>query len=293
MSATLDDALGTMTIMRSLVLAVVLALIVAAVPRVASADRVKVAVVPMIAVNMEAARVDALAQDLAEALRTELVIDAVGGVEVRRRLPAEGLSPGCIASTACIADVAQRLDAQQLLFVVMIDTGASGAIQIDSTWVDPVTHQSAPRPAIDLTTLADATSRFAAAARQLLPDAPVRAKPKASLGRMSAPVPRHFGVPSYLTAAGTVIGLGTGISLGLVTRERYKDCEAQGHAGTACTQSRRDSIRRLALIADAGWVMAIGGTIATAVLYATSGESSHVVVEPTPGGVAVSAVGRF
>jgi hypothetical protein len=39
--------------------------------------------------------------------------------------------------------------------------------------------------------------------------------------------------------------------------------------------------------------VAIGGTIAAAVLYATSGEASHVVVEPLPGGAAVSATGRF
>jgi hypothetical protein len=279
--------------MRSLVIAAVLV----ALPHLAGAQpvpaRIKIAVVPMIAVNMETARVDALAQDLATALRGELEVDALGGVEVRRRLPPEGLSPGCVASPACVSDVARRLDAQQLLFVVMIDTGASGAIQVDSTWVDPVAHRSAPRPAIDLTTLADASSRFAAAAPLLLPDAKVRPKPQASLGRMSAPVARHLATPSYLTAAATVVGLGTGISLGLVTRSRYADCEAQAHAGTACTQTRRDSIRRLALVADAGWVLAIGGTIATAVLYATSGEASHVIVEPTPGGAAITAIGSF
>jgi hypothetical protein len=275
--------------MRSLVVAAVLAML----PRLASADRVKVAVVPIITVNLEAARVDALAQDLAEALRTELDVDAVGGVEVRRRLPPQGLNPDCVAREACIADVAERLSAQQLLFVVMIDTGASGAIQVDSTWVDPVAHKSASRPAIDIAALADATARFAAAAKQLLPDAPVRARPQPSLGRMSEEIPRHFATPSYLTAAGTLVGLGAGVTLGFFTRSRYQDCEAQAHAGTACSQSRRDTIRRLALIADAGWVVAIGGTLATAVLYAASGEASHVIVEPLPGGAQVSAVGRF
>jgi hypothetical protein len=54
-----------------------------------------------------------------------------------------------------------------------------------------------------------------------------------------------------------------------------------------------DAIRRIALVADAGWVVAIGGTIATAILYATSGEASHVTVEPVPGGAAVTASGRF
>jgi len=142
--------------------------------------------------------------------------------------------------------------------------------------------------------IADARSRFAAAAPQLLTDAPVRRKPSGgSLGRMSDPVPRHFALPSYLTTGATVVGLGVGLSLGLDARTRYDDCSAQAHDGTACSQSRKDAIRRIALIADAGWVLAVGGTIATAILYATSGEASHVIVEPVPGGAAVTAAGRF
>src|SRR5215831_9826697 len=221
--------------MRSVVLAVALALI----SRSASADRTrpKVAVVPGIVVNLAAARVDALTQTLAEALQAELEVDAIGGVEVRRRLPPAGLPSDCVASEPCIADVARRLGAEQLLFLVLIDTGASGAIQIDSTWIDPVAHRSGSRPAIDIATIADARARFAAAASQLLPDATVRPKPQASVGRMSEPVPRHFALPTYLTAGATLVGLGVGIPLGLDARSRYNDCTALAHAGTACSQA--------------------------------------------------------
>ncbi len=265
-----------------------------ALPRVASADHVKVAVVPGIAVNLEAARVDALSQDLAEALSTELDVDAIGGLEVRRLLPASGLPADCVANPACVADVAKRINAQQLLFVVMVETGSGGAIQVDSTWVNPTTHASAPRPAIDIVTVTSAKSRFASMAHQLLPDATVRPKPRAgNLGRMSPTIPRHFTVPTYLAVGGTAVGLGLGISLGAVTRGKYHDCEVLANQGTACTQSRKDAIRRTALIADAGWLVALGGTITAAVLYATSGEASHVIVEPTPGGVAVAAFGSF
>jgi hypothetical protein len=251
-------------------------------------------VVPGIVVNLAPARVDALTQELAEALQAELEVEAIGGVEVRRRLPPAGLPADCVASAPCIADVAGRLDAEQLLFVVLIDTGSSGAIQIDSTWIDPVAHRSASRPAIDIAVLADARSRFAAAAPQLLPDAPVRPKPPSpGLGRMSEAVPRHFTLPAYITTGATVIGLGVGISLGLDARTRYNDCTAQAHDGSACSQARKDAIRRIALAADAGWVVAIGGTLATAILYATSGEASHVIVEPVPGGAAVTASGSF
>lgn len=277
--------------MRSVVLAVALVLLT----RPASADRtpVKIAVVPGIVVNLDAVRVDVLTQELAEALQAELEVEAIGGVEVRRRLPPAGLPTDCVASEACLSDVARRLDAQELLFVVLIDTGSSGAIQIDSTWVDPVAHRSGSRPAIDIVSIADARARFAAMAAQLLPEAPVRRKPAASLGRMSAPVPRHLALPSYVTAGAAVIGLGIGVALGLDTRTRYDDCSAQAHDGIACSQARKDSIRRLALAADAGWVLGIGGALATAILYATSAESSHLIVEPMPGGAALTAAGRF
>jgi hypothetical protein len=262
--------------------------------RVASAGHLKVAVVPSIAVNLDAARVDALTQDLAEALRTELDIDAVGGLDVRRLLPSQGLPPDCVANQACVNDVAKRLGAQQLLFVVMIDTGSGGAIQVDTTWVDAVAHLSAPRPAIDIAAIAGAKSRFVSAAHQLLPDAPIRAKPMASgIGRMSAPVPRHFTLPAYVTAGATAVGLGVGISLGLRARGKFKDCEDMASRGTNCTSDGRASIRNTALVADIGWFVALGSTIATAVMYATSSEASHVIVEPTPGGAAVTAIGRF
>jgi len=275
--------------------AVILAVTLAALPGLASADRaaVKVAVVPGIVVNLDPARVDALTQEMAEALSAELVVEAIGGIDVRRRLPPGGLASDCVANQACIADVARRLEAEQLLFVVMIDTGTGGAIQIDSTWVDPVAHKSASRPAIDIATVTGAKARFVTVARQLLPDAPVRPKPNGNLGRMSDAVPRHFALPSYLTAGATAVGLGVGIALGLDARSRYQDCENQAPSGIVCTQSRKDAIRRRALIADTGWLLAIGGTIATALLYAGSGEASHVIVEPMRGGAAVTAIGSF
>jgi hypothetical protein len=272
---------------------VILAVVIVGTPRLALADRPTVAVVPGIAVNVDAARVDALAQQLADALRAELDIDTVGGLEVRRRLPAAELPPDCVADPACIADVAKRLGADQLLFVVMVDTGTGGAIQVDSTWVDPATGKTASRPAIDIATLASAKAQFASVAQQLLPDVPVRPPPETGVGRWSPGVPRHLTLPAYITAGATVGGLAVGISFAITSRNKYRDCEERAARGNACSASRKDAIRTTALVADAGWLIAVGGTIATAVLYATSGESPQVVVEPAPGGVAVTAVGRF
>jgi hypothetical protein len=258
---------------------------------VAHADRIKVAIVPGIAVNLDSARVDALSQDLANALVTELDIDAVGGLEVRRQLPAEGVPADCFTQKACVDDVAKRVGANQLLFVVMVDATGSGAVQVDSTWVDVATGKSASRPAVDLPSITDAKPRFAAVATQLLPDAPVRPKKSGGgmQGSMSKEVPRHFTPLSYATAGVGVVGIGLGVALGLSARSKYNACES----AQFCSDSERDKIRTRTIIADTGFVIGIAGVVATSILFATSGKESRLVVSPSTDGVSVSAFGRF
>jgi hypothetical protein len=250
----------------------------------------RVAIVPGVAVGVDAAKVDALAEEMADALTGELLVQAAGGLEVRRKLPAEGIPQDCVVKPACVADVAKRLKTNQLLFVVVIDSG--GTLQVDTTWVDAPSGKSASRPAIDITEMALAKERFVAAAHELLPDAPVRPKPKAGIGgTMSPAVPRHVTTPALITAAVAAVGLGDGIAFGLRTRSRYHACE--DNLG-GCSQDQRDSIRTQSLLADAGWLVALGGAIATGVLYATSGKEPRLVVTPEhDGGVALTAVGRF
>jgi hypothetical protein len=268
---------------------------------VAAADRIKVAVVPGIAVNLDAARVDALSQDLAEGLAAELDVDAIGGLEVRRQLPPDGLPPDCATNAACSADVAKRTGAQQLLFVVMVDSGAGGAVQVDTTWVEPATGKSASRPPIDLTSTidADAKAKFQAAATRLLPDAPAKTQPAAGgtttivtqQPALVGGVPRHLTTTTYITGGVAFVGLGLGAVMGLQARSKYNDCEA--HAGT-CTDSQKSTIRNYDHIADLGWGLAAAGAITTVVLYATSGVEPHVEVAPTTnGGAAVTYFGSF
>jgi hypothetical protein len=255
--------------------------------------KLRVAIVPGVAVNLDAARVDALAQDMAEALSSELIVDAIGGLEVRRRLPANGLPPDCVATPACVEDVARRLDVPQLLFVVMVDTGGAGSIQVDSTWVEPATGKSVSRSAIDIAVISESKARFAGAARQLLPDAPVRPKSKVVGvdGEMSKEIPRHFTLASYATAGIGLVGLGLGIGFGMRTRGLYDDCDKPD---APCSEGREDKIRANALIADLGFVAAIGGAVATTILYMTSGSESRLVVNPNPeGGAGVMYLGRF
>jgi hypothetical protein len=261
---------------------------------------IKVAVVPGIAVNMDTARVDALSQDLAEALNAELVVEATGGLEVRRKLPADGLPADCVTNPSCTSDVAQRTGAQQLLFVVMVDTGSGGSIQIDTTWIDAAGGRNASRPAIDLTSTSEAKTKFASSASLLLPDAPVRKKPTNGGGgigvntKMTDAEPRHLTTPAKITAAVGVVGLGVGIAAGLSTRSRYNSCEADA---AHCSESEKSGIRHMGFLADAGFVVAIGCAITSGVLYATSAKESRLVVAPSPtpdgSGATLMAVGRF
>lgn len=263
-----------------------------AIPQIASADKIKVAVIPGIAVNLDAARVDALSADLADSLQAELDIEAIGGLEVRRALPAEGIPPDCVATPACTLDVAKRVGASQLLFVVMVDTGTGGSIQIDTTWVEPSTGKSASRPALDIAALGDAKARFITAAPILLPDAPIRPKPKTGgiAGTLAPAIPRHVSTPAKITSVIAVVGVGLGIGFGLKARSAYKSCNENR---TSCTDSDRDSIRNSSLIADASFLVGVGAAIATTVLYVGSGKEAHLVVEPSSQGAAVAVVGTF
>jgi hypothetical protein len=268
---------------------------VAPAARVAQARTpLRVAIVPGIAVNLDAARVDALSQDLAQALNSELLVEASGGLEVRRLLPAEDLPPDCVTDPKCTADVARRTNADQLLFVVMVDSGAGGTIQVDITWVEPSSGRSASRPAIDLTSVTDAKTKFALAARQLLPDAPVRERPTPGGGgpvpTMTKGTPRHFSTTAKITAGVGVVGIGAGIALGLTARSRYRDCE---NDVVMCSEDDRSSIRTFAAAADVAFVIGIGGAVTTLVLYLNSAEEPRFIVAPTQDGAAVTAVGRF
>lgn len=248
----------------------------------------KVAIVPGIAVNLDAAKVDGLSQDLAEALTAELTVIAVGGLEVRRQLPPDGVAPDCVTTPACVNDVAKKLNANQLLFVVMVDTGSGGSIQIDSTWVDVSTGKTSSRPPIDVTSPSVARARFADSAHQLLPDAPLR--PKAKDRTLVGGKPRHITLPAYITAGVGVVGLGIGVSFAFDTRAKYDHCN---NDGVLCSDARKSSIRHIALAADAGFFLAVAGAIATGILYAGSAESPHVVIQPTPTGGTIGAAGSF
>lgn len=263
-----------------------------------TAPKVRVAVIPGVAVNIGPTRVDALTQDLADALDAELIVDALGGLEVRRELSAD-LPADCVTQPACVQQVAKATGAQQLLFVVMVDAGGD-AISIDVTWVDPATGKNVSRPPVSLTNTSDvdAKAKFQLAATSLLPDLPLKPKPKTVAvgiaGQVVAGTPRHVTVPAIITAGTTLVGVGMWIGFGLDARSKYNGCQSSLAMGIDCTQGRRNAISHLDLAADIGWGVALASAIATGVLYMTSGESTHLIVAPSEGtGASVLAVGRF
>jgi hypothetical protein len=250
--------------------------------------RIKVAIVPGIAVNLDTSRVDAIAQDMADALQSELDVDVVGGLDVRRALPAD-LPADCVTIPSCVGDVAKRTTAQQLLFVVMVDSGANGSLQIDTTWVDAATGRTAQRPAIDVLSAQDAHARFVSAAHSLLPDAPGKQKATSVVVTQPHLEPRHFTGGSLGLGIGGGVAVVAGIGLGLATKSKYDSCDA---TPATCTQSTRDSIHTLGIAADISWIVGTAALVTGAVLYLRSGGET-VVVTPTEGGAAVTAVGRF
>jgi hypothetical protein len=260
------------------------------------APAVRVAIVPIVAVNLDPTHVDALAQDLADALEAELIVDAVGGVEVRRALRPD-LPADCATQPSCATEVATATNASQILFVVMVDTGTNGAAQIDATWVEPSSGRNVARPGVSLTSTvdADAKAKFREVARSLLPDAPARPKPKpqgavAIHGDLVGGRPRHVTTPSLVTAGVAIAGLGATIGFGLATRSKYDRCEADA---AGCSQPMKDSIRSYAIVTDISWAVAAAAAIATGVMYATSAESPHIVAAPTDTGGVVSWSGSF
>lgn len=255
----------------------------------ASADRLKVAVVPSEAINLDDSTVDALGQELAEALAAELDIDAIGGLEVRRLLPPEGLPEECAVTPSCTGDVARTLGVTEVLFLVLVKNGASGSVQIDTTWVAPATGKRATRPGIVLSSDDSARARFSASALKLLPDAPVRPIEGVSPLVQVKGRPRHLTVPSLITAGVTVAALGTGIGFAISTRSRYTSCDEEPF----CKDGEKKSIRARGIISDVSFVVAVAGAITTAVLYGTSSESPRVMVGPTKDGAAVTGMLSF
>lgn len=261
----------------------------------------RVGIVIELAVNVEPDRADAIAMALADGLNRELHVDAFGGVDVTRQLPPEGLAEECLARLECVADVAARLDAEQLIFLVLVQVGAD--TQVEASWVDVATGKVSSRPRVLLPTDASAVSVFAAQAQRYLPEAKPRKAETIVVHDGAGTIvigptttPREMTLPAWITAGTTGVALTAGAILGISARSKYKHCDT---VAGGCSDGELDGLERRALFADISFGVAAGAAVATIVLYLRSGgdpietQPVPVQVAPTTGGAVIGISGRW
>lgn len=266
---------------------------------VASAEDVRrVGVVVTTVVNMTDDEADAVAEQLGDALRAELGVDVIAGRESRRRLPEAGLPDECVAKPECRHDVGQRLDAAELLLLVVVRIG--DRVQIDATWANVATGAVTSRPAVVLEAGADRAAAFAAAAPKLLPHL-VR-ETKTGPDVVVVPVPpgtddgRHMTTGSWIATGVAGAALIGGTVFALSARSKHDALGSDGCREMSCPQDRVDAMERHALYADLLYGAAIGAGVTAVVLYWRSDagqEPPPVSVGAGPGELGLSIGGRF
>lgn len=241
--------------------------------------RQRVAVIVDLTANVSAARATELGAAMAAALERELVVDATGGADVLRRLPPDGVPDDCLAAPTCLTDLGARLDASELLFLSLIQVGAT--VQVETTWVQPATGDVRARPRIDIDADARAGEVFAAAAQRLLPDAEHRVVPLAIVTAPRGPR-RHMTRTTWIVAGVSLAALGGGVGLGLSARATYQRCE---RSPDACDGDTRDGLTTRARAADAISVAALlGGAVATYLYVRSARAPVQAVITPVPAG---------
>jgi hypothetical protein len=245
-------------------------------------------------VNVTEGEADALASALADALRDKLVTDVVAGADARRRLPTGGAQEDCVARPDCVSDIAERLGADQVLFLVVVRIGPR--VQIDSTWARPSTGQVVSRAAMVIEDgKQSAPEVFAAAARRLVPGAELRAVTAApSLPPRRG---RHLTRAAVVAGAASLAALAGGIGFALAARSDYDDLEADGCDQMACAgvDGRVDAMEHKALAADVLFGASAAAAGVAVFLYLGSGgaEQGPVSVSADPHGAHVWLGGHF
>lgn len=250
--------------------------LVAALPGRASADSApRIGIAVAVKVNLNKAEVEELSAAFGRALHQRLVVDVVAGGEASRRLPTDGVSESCVVEPACVKDTAQRLTADQILFLVAVRVG--NRIQVDSTWMDPVSGKSASRPKVVMVKLKEAEERFADSASLILPEAEVRPIPiKASAedeqggSMMVRQTRRHVTTGAWISAGVGAAALGPAVGFWLATRRQYSECERRP-VERLCNQSERDAISRNGIISDVSFGVAVASAVVFGVLVWQSG----------------------
>lgn len=290
--------------MRALLVPLAMSIALGAAPAAAeSARRVGIVVTTLVNVSDEKAR--ELASTLGEVLHERLVVDVIAGAETERRLPPGGVPAGCVADDDCRQDLGRRLDAEELLLLVVV--GAGPRLKVDPTWVHVASGKITSRPAIEIAPDADVRALLAKAAPTLLPHLAAREQRRGpevvvvTTGAAAEQGGRRVR-PATLIAAGVGAGaLIGGTVFALSSQRKYEALEADDCRRLPCDKRDVDSLRRHTILADVflGAALVAAGTAVTLYLLddgdppAAKTDQPSVSVQAGPGAVGLSLGGVF
>jgi hypothetical protein len=279
------------------------ALLVAGLAAPAMAETRRVGIVVTTRVNVSEDQARDLAGALADAVHERLHVDVIAGADVERRLPPEGVPMRCVVEDACRQDLGRRLDADELLLLVMI--GAGETVQIDATWSDVASGEVKSRPSIEVGPAAGVHTVLARAVPELLPHLVQRSSPPHDDARVVVVVPparpgRRV-TPATLAAAGVGAGALIGsVVFSLSSRRKFDTLDRDGCRSMPCRDQDIDSLYRDTVIADALFGVAVIAVGAAVWFYVASDSDRQAQAEPPPlsmtplpGGVGLSLGGVF
>jgi hypothetical protein len=269
-------------------------------------DLRRIGIVVTVEVNLEPGAASTVATEMGEALRQKLPVDIIAGDETARRLPPDGLPDECVADAACRNDLGRRLDADELLLLVVVKIGDT--LQVDTTWADVASGRVASRPRIELPGLDGAREVFAGEAERLLPHLVDRGgkdgdgETKIVVVTPETPAKkggRHLTTGSWIAGGVGAAALIGGTVFALSARTKHDGLVADGCRSMPCDEDRIDSLSNHALAADLLFGVAATGAVTALVLYLRSDSGTEpappppVAVRAGPGSIGLVVGGRF
>ncbi|WP_428269522.1 hypothetical protein [Haliangium sp.] len=285
--------------------------------------RLRVAVAPVAAINVDWEQAEVHADALRQALRRVLAVDVVTREEMQAALGAP-VPDSCMNQPDCIRALGAALSAQEVLFVAIVQIGRR--TQVNVTWADTDSAQTETRAPIRLDSGADMGATFEREATRLLPRAAptsdersansppavtTRGTPAASAPNGDAPMPpsQDSGTASSGRRVTTGVWIAGGVSaLGLIggtifglqalsTEGDLEDMRDRGDCGMPpcpVDPGRRDDLARQRDLADLMFATAVVAGVTAGILYWRSGSGDtavQITVAPSQAGIQV--VGRF
>ena len=297
-------------------IAAVFVLLGGIVPGAAFAAQKSVVLVVHPVVNVPDGESKAIATELAASMgrRYEARVFAAE----RSRLP-QSLADDCVSDMRCAGELADRLSADQVVFLVMVKVGTK--IQVDATWVDPQAGRTVPRDTFELDANGDGRTRvIAEVAPSMIPrgEIPVagasstkpNSKPEPALpppsasarAEATAPPSELSGVAiaAWVASGTSVLALGTGLALVLSGIGEYDDL-LQSTCLTGTPSARcQEQLDRFGTRSTVANVLLISAGLAagTAIgLFAADADATITAAIPSPAitsdGFAMVWGGRF